>query len=109
MMQCNKTGLTDKDWRTILDVVNVFDPNDIANVYPEMSTPEFMQDVKSAFNAVLAHVERLNIQKSHGGRLVPQYGPGGADSTKSEATDRPFTGEAVDPILLANQQWLHDS
>ena len=106
MMRCSKTGLTDKDWRTILDVVNVFDPNDIAHVYPEMGKPEFMQDVQSAFKAVLAHVERLNIQKSHGGMLVPQYGPGGADSTKPK---QPSTGEAVDPILLANQQWLHDS
>ena len=108
-MRCDKTGLTDKDWRTILDVVNVFDPGDIAHVYPEMGSPEFMQDVKSAFKAVLAHVERQNIQKSHGGQLVPQYGPGGADSTKPETADVPFTGEAIDPILLANQQWLHDS
>lgn len=57
MMKCNKTGLTDKDWKTILDVINVYDPNDIAHVYPEMATPEFMQDVDSAFKAVLAHVK----------------------------------------------------
>ena len=82
MRYCDKTGLSDKDWTTILDVVNVFDPNDIAHVYPEMGTPEFMQDVQSAFKAVLAHVERSNIQKSHGGMKVPQYGPNGADSTK---------------------------
>lgn len=100
MMRCDKTGLTDKDWRTILDVVNVFDPNDIAHVYPEMGSPEFMQDVKSAFKAVLAHVERNNIQKSCGGRLVPQYGPYGADSTKPKP---------VDHMTLAYQQWLHDS
>ena len=100
MMQCNKTGLTDKDWRTILDVVNVFDPNDIAHVYPEMGSPEFMQDVKSAFKAVLTHVERNNIQKSCGGRLVPQYGPNGADSTKPKP---------VDHMTLAYQQWIHDS
>ena len=69
-MICDKTGLSDKDWRTILDVVNVFDPGDIAHVYPEMGTPEFMQDVQSAFKAVLAHVERQNIQKSHGGQTT---------------------------------------
>lgn len=56
MMRCSKTGLTDKDWKTILDVINVYDPNDIAHVYPEMGTPEFMQDVQSAFKAVLAHI-----------------------------------------------------
>ena len=100
MNKCSKTGLTDKDWRTILDVVNVFDPGDIAHVYPEMGTPEFMQDVSSAFKAVLAHVERNNIQKSHGGALVPQYGPEGADSTKPQP---------VDHMSLAYQQWLHDS
>jgi hypothetical protein len=100
MMRCDKTGLSDKDWRTILDVVNVFDPNDIAHVYPEMGSPEFMQDVKSAFKAVLAHVERNKIQKSHGGQKVPQYGPGGADSK-----ERP----AVDHMTLQYQQWIHDS
>ena len=100
MMRCNKTGLTDKDWRTILDVVNVFDPGDIAHVHPEMGSPEFMQDVQSAFKAVLAHVERKNIQKSCGGRLVPQYGPNGADNTKPKP---------VDHMSLAYQQWIHDS
>ena len=93
MRYCDKTGLSDKDWRTILDVVNVFDPNDIAHVYPEMGTPEFMQDVQSAFKAVLAHVERNKIQKSHGGMLVPQR-------------SKP---EPVDHMTLAYHQWLHDS
>ena len=101
MNKCDKTGLTDKDWRTILDIVNVFDPNDIAHVYPEMSSPEFMQDVQSAFKAVLAHVQRNHIQKSHGGQLVPHYGPNGADSTRPNP--------ALDPMTLAYQQWLHDS
>ena len=100
MMRCDKTGLSDKDWATILDVINVFDPNDIAHVYPEMGTPEFMQDVKSVFKTVLAHVESNNIQKSHGGKKVPQYGPGGADSTKTAP---------VDHMSLAYQQWIHDS
>ena len=97
MMKCDKTGLTDKDWRTILDVINVFDPNDIAHVYPEMGTPEFTQDVTNAFKTVLAHVERLNIQKSCGGMLVPQYGPGGADST---LTSEPYCSEAGSGSIL---------
>ena len=59
-MQCNKTGLTDNDWKTILDVLNVYDPNDIAHVYPEMGSPEFMQDVTSAFHKVRKHVLRIN-------------------------------------------------
>lgn len=100
MNKCSKTGLTDTDWRTILDVINVFDSNDITHVYPEMGTPEFLQDVNTAFKAVLAHVERNNIQKSHGGMKVPQYGPAGEDSTKPQP---------VDHMSLAYQQWLHDS
>lgn len=108
MMRCNKTGLTDKDWRTILDVVNVFDPGDIAHVYPKMGTPEFMQDVQSAFKAVLAHVERQKIQKSHGGMLVPQYGP---ETIKKDHVKSVRTGTkpAVDHMTLAYQQWIHDS
>ena len=58
MNRCSKTGLTDKDFKTILDVLNVYDPNDIIDHIPQMGTPEFMQDVQSAFKAVLAHVNR---------------------------------------------------
>ena len=97
MNRCDKTGLTDKDWRTILDVINVFDPNDIAHVYPEMGSPEFTQDVTHAFKAVLAHVERNNIQKSHGGTPL---------TTGSWSKTEP---EPVDTLSLAYQQWLHGS
>ena len=83
MMRCDKTGLTDQDFKTILDVLNMYDPNDVANSVPEMATPEFMQHVQSAFKAVLAHVERIN----HGTATRP----------------------AVDTMSLAYQQWLHDS
>ena len=83
MMRCSKTGLTDQDFKTILDVLNMYDPNDVAGAVPEMATPEFMQDVQSAFKAVLTHVERIN----HG----------------------PATRPAVDTMSLAYQQWLHDS
>jgi hypothetical protein len=58
MMRCDKTGLTERDFKTILDVLNVYDPNDIVDHIPSMGTPEFMQDVQSAFKAVLAHVNR---------------------------------------------------
>lgn len=58
MNRCSKTGLTDKDFKTILDVLNVYDPNDIIDHIPQMGSAEFMQDVRSAFKAVLAHVNR---------------------------------------------------
>ena len=60
MMQCNKTGISDNEWKTILDVLNVYDPNDIIHVYPEMGSPEFMQDVVSAFHKVRKHVLKIN-------------------------------------------------
>ena len=65
MMQCNKTGLTNKDWRTILDVLNVYDPNDIIDHIPEMGSPEFMQDVTNAFKKVLNHISSDSYKKSY--------------------------------------------
>ena len=105
MTRCSKTGLSDKDWATILDVVNVFDPNDIAHVYPQMGTPEFMQDVQSAFKAVLAHVQRNHIPKTQGGEAVPQYGP---ETIKKDHV-KSVQAAPVDHMSLAYQQWLHDS
>ena len=66
-------------------VLNMYDPNDVANIVPEMATPEFMQDVQSAFKAVLAHVERIN----HG----PSAGPN--------------TAPVVDTTNIAYEQYIH--
>jgi hypothetical protein len=84
MMRCDKTGLSDKDWKTILDVLNVYDPNDIAHVYPEMGSPEFVQDVTNAFDRVREHVVRLDAKA----------GPNAAP---------------VDHMTLQYQQWIHES
>lgn len=65
MMQCNKTGLTDKDWKTLIDVVNVYDPNDIAHVYPRMGTPEFMQDVTTVFKKLLKYTNSESYKQSY--------------------------------------------
>lgn len=65
MNRCSKTGLTDKDFKIILDVLNVYDPNDIAHVFPEMATPEFVQDVHAAFRTVLKHVNTLRYGPDH--------------------------------------------
>lgn len=65
MNRCSKTGLTDKDFKTILDVLNVYDPNDIVDHIPEMATPEFVQDVHSAFRTVLKHVNTLRYGPDH--------------------------------------------
>lgn len=85
MNRCSKTGLTDKDFKTVLDVLNMYDPNDVAHVVPEMATPEFMQEVQSAFKAVLAHVERINHDPSAG----------------------PDTKPVVDTMNIAYEQYIH--
>ena len=85
MMRCSKTGLTDQDFKTILDVLNVYDPNDVAHVVPEMATPEFMQHVQSAFKAVLGHVQRQNIR------------PGSYDKKP----------KAVDTTSMVYDQYIH--
>ncbi len=48
-----KNELTLKDLEVIFDVLNVFDPNDISHVYPEMGTNQFMKDVNSTWKKVL--------------------------------------------------------
>lgn len=98
MMRCNKTGLTDKDFKTILDVLNVYDPNDIIDHIPAMGSPEFMQDVQSAFKAVLAHVNRTN----HNSDL------GAFKGAAVREADKPKP-KPVDHMTLAYQQWIHDS
>jgi hypothetical protein len=55
-----KPGLTDTEWKTILDVLNVYNPTDIMHVYPEMGEPEFVNCVVSAFHKVHKVVLRLN-------------------------------------------------
>ena len=66
MNRCSKTGLTDQDFKTILDVLNMYDPNDVIQIVPDMATPQFMQDVQSAFKAVLAHVNRTKYNSDLG-------------------------------------------
>jgi|TARA_Y100000287_G_scaffold185091_2_gene187460 hypothetical protein len=48
-----KTELTLKELEAIFDVLNVYEPQDISHVYPEMGTDEFMKDVNSAWKKVL--------------------------------------------------------
>lgn len=94
MMRCDKTGLTNQDFKTILDVLNMYDPNDVAHVVPEMATPEFMQQVQSAFKAVLAHVNRTKYNSD--------LGAAAGDPVRE--ADKP---KAVDALTLANQQYIH--
>jgi len=49
----DKIKLNQTDLEVIFDVLNVFDPNDISHVYPEMGTNQFMKDVNSTWKKVL--------------------------------------------------------
>lgn len=48
--------LTQQEIKAIFDVVNVFEPEDINHVYPEMATEEFMNDVNSAWKKILKNL-----------------------------------------------------
>ena len=48
-----KHELNQTDLEVIFDVLNVYEPQDISHVYPEMGTDEFMKDVNSAWKKVL--------------------------------------------------------
>ena len=94
MNRCTKTGLTDQDFKTILDVLNMYDPNDVANIVPEMATPEFMQHVQSAFKAVLAHVNRTKYNSDLGA----------SDGRPVREADKP-TPEDIKSMMY--EQYIH--
>tara|TARA_Y100000361_G_scaffold131285_1_gene127847 strand:- start:130 stop:303 length:174 start_codon:yes stop_codon:yes gene_type:complete len=52
-------NLTQKELKAVFDVVNVFEPEDIAHVYPEMATEEFMVDVLSAWKKILKNLDTI--------------------------------------------------
>ena len=55
------TELNEKDFEVIFDVLNVYDPNDIQNVYPAMGSKEFLDEVQDAWKKVFK-VVKLNQQ-----------------------------------------------
>ena len=50
--------LTNDQLKVILDVLNVYDPNDIQHVYSAMGSQEFMSEVNDAFQQVLSFVKK---------------------------------------------------
>ena len=52
--------LTKDDFEVIFDVLNVYDPNDISHVYPEMGEEEFMSQLNSVWRKVLDIVSEPN-------------------------------------------------
>lgn len=50
--------LTKEELKVILDVINVYDPEEIKKVYPEMATHEFLWEVRETFQKVLHLVKK---------------------------------------------------
>ena len=46
-------NLTKQELKAVFDVLNVYEPQDISHVYPEMATEEFCGDVLSAWRKIL--------------------------------------------------------
>ena len=49
--------LTEQELKAVFDVVNVYEPEDISHVYPEMASDEFMEDIKSAWRKILKSLD----------------------------------------------------
>ena len=50
--------LTNEQLKVILDVLNVYDPNDIQHVYSAMGSQEFLAEVTDAFQTILSFVKK---------------------------------------------------
>ena len=55
-------NLTEQELKAVFDVVNVYEPEDIEHVYPEMATDEFMEDVESAWKKLLKMLDNDNFE-----------------------------------------------
>ena len=53
--------LNSDDLKVIFDVLNVYDPNDIQHVYPEMGEREFLDEVRIAWHKVLAILQEDGV------------------------------------------------
>jgi hypothetical protein len=50
--------LSNEQLKVILDVLNVYDPNDIQHVYSAMGSQEFLGEVAETFQRVLSLVKK---------------------------------------------------
>lgn len=53
-------NLTEQELQAVFDVINVYEPDDIAHVYPEMGDDEFMKDIDSAWRKILNALDNTN-------------------------------------------------
>lgn len=52
-------NLTEQELKAVFDVVNVYEPEDISHVYPEMASDEFMKDVSSAWKKLKEMLDNI--------------------------------------------------
>ena len=55
-------NLTEQELKAVFDVVNVYEPEDISHVYPEMGSDEFMQHVNSAWKKLRKMLSDENFE-----------------------------------------------
>ena len=66
-------NLTEKELKAVFDVVNVYEPEDISHVYPEMASDEFMQDVNSAWKKLRKMLSDDNFEIiTHGDKKLKE-------------------------------------
>ena len=53
-------NFTQKELKAIFDVINVYEPEDISHVYPEMASDEFMEDVISSWKKLVKMLDTNN-------------------------------------------------
>ena len=66
------------DLKVIFDVLNVYDPNDIQDVYPEMGEREFLDDVRIAWHKVLVN-HAMFLTRTNNAKLSPRISRGVID------------------------------
>ena len=64
--------LTHEQLKVILDVINVYDPEEIKKVYPEMASHEFLGEVRETFQKVLHLVSGLKAYRAGWIQMIPE-------------------------------------
>ena len=93
-------NLTEQELKAVFDVLNVYDPDDIKQVYPEMGDDEFMQDVYSAWNKILKLLKQDKLKhylsKKTSNPTISWYYRGGVDWRLKHSTSTTY-GTAAGP------------
>ena len=86
-------NLTEQELKAVFDVLNVYDPNDIKQVYPEMGDDKFMQDVYSAWGKVLKRLKQnkgiLKLYNTIGRDNFKEMFPNGVGEALKKAEEIP--------------------